>query len=657
MRSQRPAFTLSKTRRPSISSSVMLLGAIALPSMSMAQQAVQSGPLEQVVVTATRANEGLRTDVLGSSVTVLAPEQLEQRQTRVISDVLRDVPGVAVSRTGAVGGLTQVRVRGTEGNHVLVLIDGMEAADPYYGEFDFATLIADDVARVEVLRGQQSALYGSDAIGGIIHYMTVSGREAPGLSARIEGGSFNTWEGATRFAGATEKLDYSFSAGHQTTDGVPTSFFGTRKVGAENTAASGRLQYDVSDDFRLKAIARYTYTDAETNDTDYSSPYGTPPYGWVIDSDDYYRNKALYGFVSAEFDALDDRWVNTISLQGVGAGRDGYSGGQRSYGNEGARLKASYVSSFAFGSDVLAQTLTVAADFEREQMQNTGPGINAAQAIKREIDNIGLVAQYNAVFDERIGFGLALRRDDNDRFENADTYRVQGSYRFDTGTRLRAAAGSGIKNPSMSELYGYNPDTFIGNPDLKPERSEGWEVGAEQSFAAGRALIGVTYFDSRLKDEIYTVYSGPTFIASSANRATESTQRGVEVFAAARLGAWSLDASYTHLDANENGVEEIRRPPHIGSLSIGWRTLADALGLNVTARYNGTMLDNNFTGVGPSRIEMADFTLVNFNADYRITQNVQVYGRVENLFDEEYQEVYTFRPPGRAAYAGVRVKF
>ncbi len=633
---------------------LLALGAPA--ALGQERESLENGPLEQVIVTATRAQEGIRADVLGASATVLAPEQLEQRQTRFISDALRDVPGVAVNRAGAVGGMTQVRIRGTEGNHVLVLIDGMEAADPFQGEFDFATLLADDVARVEVLRGQQSALYGSDAIGGVIHYMTLSGREAPGMSARLEGGSFNTWEGSLRVAGATDKFDYAVSGGHQTTDGIATSRIGSRKVGAENTAFSGRFQYDVNDDFRLNAVTRYAYTDAELNDQDYSGAYGVPPYGWVIDSDDYYHNRALYGLVRAEFDALDDRWVNSLSVQGVDAARSAYSDGDRSYGNESSRLKASYVSTLQFGSDVFAQTFTFAADFERGRMRANGPWLTDAQRVEREIDNVGLVAQYNTVIDERIGFGVALRHDNNDRFDDETTYRVQGSYQFDSGTRLRAALGSGIKSPGMDDLYGYDPDSFIGNPDLKAERSEGWEVGIEQSFASERALIGLTYFDNRLKDEIYTIYSGPTFIASPQNRDTESTQQGIEAFIAARLGAWNVDAAYTYLDAEEGGMEEGRRPPHIGSLSVGWRTLRDALGLNITARYNGTMLDYNFTGVGGQFIQLEDFTLVNFNVDYYVSDQVQFFGRIENLFDESYEELFSHRAPGRAVYAGVRLK-
>lgn len=624
---------------------------------AVGQEVTPPSDLEQVIVSATRAGEGVRRDVLGSSITVLEPRDLQQRQTRIVSDVLRDVPGVSVGRSGTVGNMTQIRVRGAEGNQVLVLIDGVEASDPHYGEFDFATLLADDVARIEVLRGQQSALYGSDAIGGVIHYITASGKEQPGLRTRIEGGSFNTWEGAARLAGATDTVDYAISTGYQTTDGVPTARLGRRDVGSENGAFSGKVQFSPTDTFRMRAVARYSTVDADSNDQDFSSPFGVYPYGYVVDSDDYYENRALYGLLRSELDSFEGRWRNALTVQGVSAERKGFSDDALDYADEGSRFKASYESTLRFGSDAVSQTLTGAFDVERERMQNVGPVFEPEMALRRETDNIGWVAQYDAVINERLGLGAAIRHDANDRFDDADTYRLQASYKFDTGTRLRAAAGTGIKNPTVTELFGFSPSTFIGNPDLKPEQSAGWEVGIEQSFARDATLVGLTYFDNSLEDEIYTLFTA-TFASTPRNRATQSTQRGLELFAIANVGAaWRFDVSYTHLDAKENGVEEVRRPPDIASLNVNWQVLAERASLNLTVRYNGDTYDNNFTGVGPSRVVLGNYTLLNLGADYQMSDHLGVYARIENLFDEEYEEAYTFRTPGRAAYVGIRSAF
>ena len=317
---------------------------------------------DEIIVTATRAASGAERATLGASVTVITPEDLETRQTRVIADVLRDVAGVSVNRSGAVGGNTQIRLRGGEGNHTLVLIDGMEVSDPYIGEFDFATLIADDVARVEVLRGQQSALYGSDAIGGVVQYITESGADAPGVRGRVEYGSFNAFDGAVRAANVVGPLDYAFSAGYQSTDGAPTARGGARDIGATNAALAGRVVYALSDNARIRAVGRYTRTEADTNPQDFGFPPG-PTFGFVVDGDGHDEFEGLYGLVSGELELLDGRWSHALTVQGVNATRDSFSFGGLSSGNDGSRLKASYVSSLRFGSDAVVQTITGAVDF------------------------------------------------------------------------------------------------------------------------------------------------------------------------------------------------------------------------------------------------------------------------------------------------------
>lgn len=648
--------------RPGRTAIVAAAVAALLPAVSAQAQgsgnapAEADDPLDLVVIIATRANEGVRADLLGSSFTVLQAEDLEQRQTRYVSDILRDVPGVSVSRSGSLGGLTQVRMRGTESNHTLVMIDGIEASDPFAGEFDFATLITDDIARIEVLRGQQSALYGSDAIGGVINYITLNGRDAPGGRVRIEGGSFGTTEASARYAGVAGALDYAFSAGYTNSDGFPVSRVGTRDVGTENNAASARFEYTPSESFRLKAVARYTRTEADTNDQDFD--FTSPTFGFVIDSDDYYKYRAFHGLLRGELDSLEGRWTNAVSVQGVDASRDSFSGGAFDFGDNGKRLRYSYESTLRFGPEAFSQTLTGAFDHEREKFQNLGPFLMPEQSAEHEITNKGVVLQYDARIDHRIGLGAAVRYDNNDRFDDETTYRLQASFRFDSGTRLRAAAGSGIKNPGIFELFGFDPGTFVGNPDLKPEKSQGWEVGADHSFSEGLVLAGLTYFDNKLRDEIDTTFLPPDFLPAVRNLETESTQQGVEVFAHARIGqAWRVDASYTYVDAEEDGAEEVRRPPHIASLNVAWRAAEGRAGLALTVRYNGSTYDNNFTFDGPDPVRLADYTLVNLGGDFRLTDNLQIYGRVENLLDERYEEVFTYRSAGRGAYAGARFTF
>ena len=614
---------------------------------------------EHVVVTASRLGS-IRTDLLGSSATVLEPLDLQLRQTEIVSDVLRDVPGVAVSRGGPIGQLTQVRIRGAEANHTLVMIDGIKASDPFFGEFDFATLIADDVARVEVLRGEQSALYGSDAIGGVIQYITATGAEAPGIRGRVEGGSFGTVDGTARAAGVIGALDYAISGAYYHTDGTTDSAAGTRKLRSDIGSLAGKFTYSLADNFRLKAVARYSTLRADNNHQDFNFPAG-PTYGSEVDGNGHYKNTALYGLFSGEFEGLEGRWKNALTIQGVDAERNGYGGNftpasMRSSGDKGQRIKASYVTSLDFGTAEWAQKLTAAVDYERESYRNTDP-TGFADTSTHHLTNYGYIGQYDVVFRDRLALGAALRYDENYRFENVFTYHLQASYRFETGFRPHGAVGTGIKAPGIYELYGFTagPGSYVGNPNLKPEKSEGWEVGFDQALFDRMVVFGVSYFNARLKDEIITNYLPPNLAASPQNATGVSPRDGIETSLSARIGQeWRVDLAYTYLHALEGGQQEVRRAPNIASANVAWRAPDDRYGVNLTVRYNGEQQDLNFTLTGPPRVTLPSYTLVNLGADYRINDMWQVYGRVENLFNAKYQEIYTIRESGVALYAGLR---
>ena len=610
---------------------------------------------DDIVVTGTRSATPIRVDLSGSSITVLDEQALDQRQTRLVSDILRDVPGIAVGR---VAGQTQVRLRGTEANQTLVLIDGIEVSDPFAGEFDFGTLAADDKARIEVLRGQQSAIYGSDAIGGVIQYITPTGREAPGVSARVEGGSFGTVNGAARVAGVSGDLDYALSGTINSTDGTPNARGGRRDLSNDTGAVSLKSTWTPAANARVTAVGRYSRSEQQFNDTD-NDP-ASPTFGFIVDSPgDHLVARGAYGLVRGELDLLEGRWTNALTAQLADSRRDGYDGAGRRYGSEGRRLKGSYEGSLRFDQGALRHQLTVALDVERESFRNTDPS-GFAFTGRRHTDNVGLVGQYDLTMGDHAAFGASIRRDDNDRFADSTTYRVQGSYRFDGGTRLRAAAGSGVKNPGYYELYGYIDGRFNGNPNLKPETSEGWEAGVEQSLLGGKVTAGATYFHSTLRDEIVISFPPPTFVSTPANSAARSRQRGIEAYLNARLGrSWRIDAAYTYLHAREAGLAEVRRPAHIASGAVTWGSPGEGGGLTLVARYNGAADDLAFIDPSfvPVRVRLRDYVLVDLDGDVALTKRLSLFARVENLADERYEDVFSFTNPGRAVYAGVRARF
>ena len=626
-------------------------------------------PVDELLVTGTRDSSGVDADKIGSSVTVITAQQFEERQVRIVSDVLRDVPGVAVSRTGAVGNLTQVRIRGTEGNHVLTLIDGIKASDPFSGEFDWATLLADDVARVEVLRGQQSAIYGSDAIGGVINYITPTGRDDPGGRVRVEGGSMGTYGGAVRYGAYASGLDVVVNAGAQNTDGYVVAPGGSRKIGSELVTASAKVAYEVTPQLKVRGVVRYTDTDADTNGQSFSPP------GFATDSPgSKTKAESTYGFLGADYAMLDGRWTHSLSVQGVDATRDNETDFTRTGGDKGTRLKASYATTFRIDAGELTHRFTGAYDYERETYQNTNPpGAFAADTTKRAVVNNGFVGQYDLAIGDVAGLGAAVRYDEHEFFDNATPYRVQGFFHVSDMVRMRAAAGSGIKAPQPDRALRLQRLGLPVRGQPEPQGRALGGLGGRRRPALcneGRVRLGATYFDSTLHDEIFTVFGAPialctrpgfpvpTSCSTTGNRATDSTQKGVELFADAKLSdAFTLEAAYAHLTAREDHVQEIRRPPEIGSVNLTWHAPGSPASLTATVRYNGDMTDSDFSAFPARTVSLKAYTLVNLSGSWRLNQTLELFGRIENLADQSYQEVYGFNTPGRAAYGGLRLRF
>jgi vitamin B12 transporter len=644
------------------SASVLALSCALTPAFADDKPA----EVEKVIVTASRIG-AVPEDRLGTAVSVVTREQMDQRQTRFVSDVLRDVPSIAVSRSGGAGTSTQVRMRGSEANHTLVLFDGADISDPFQGEFDFAGLQAGDIERIEILRGSQSALYGSDAVGGVINLLPRRGDGALSVEAFAEAGSFETWATAANLGYGDDTADVFVSAGHNETSGTNVSRFGNEDDGEEDSSLFFNGGLRPASNLELRAFVRYVETKADTDPQDFAFP-STTTEGLVIDGPDTTSSKQLFANVSGELSLFDDMWQTRLSYTYADVDRENFSTdffafpvALTPFFTAGTRDKVSLVSGLTVVTGEATHKLTGAVDWKTERFQNVAvgvfdPGING----EREMENTGYVASY----DIRVGdfdAGAAYRHDANDFFADADTYRIQASYRLTEATRVRASAGAGVKNPTNFELFGVDPGSFIGNPNLKPEKSVGWDVGLDHTFLDGDARFTATYFEATLEDEIFTVFTFVppfSFFSSPDNRTTESERKGIELTLNAKLDeAWSLDAVYTYLDAVEAGLEEVRRPPHTAALNVSYRFL-DRAEATLTVRYTGDQFDNEFATATPeSRVRLQAFTLVNLSASYEVTDNIELFARAENLLDEKYEEVYSYATPGIAAYAGLRARF
>ena len=345
-------------------------------------------------------------------------------------------------------------------------------------------------------------------------------------------------------------------------------------------------------------------------------------------------------------------------MQFVDAARAGYDAYAPSYGYKGQRYRAGYVSAVRLASGPVTHRLTLAFDAERERFRTADPTGFAFNGW-RGTGNLGLTGQYDLAWGDRVGAGVSVRHDWNDRFADATTYRAQASVRAAARTRLRGAAGSGIKNPGFFDLYGYQTGRYTGNPNLRPVRSEGWEAGVEQRV--GAVTLAATYFNNVLTDRIAFAPMPPTGIFAPYNTRGRERQRGVELAVDGRLGGgFRLDASYTYLRARQAGLEALRRPPHSGSVNLAWRAPDNRGGATLTVRYTGASRDvaftdpNSFAGVN---VGLKAYTIVALAGDVRIAGPFAAFARVENLTNERYEQLFGFRSPGVAAYGGVRARF
>ena len=626
------------------------LGAIA------AEPPVTTGP--EVIVTASPV--GIPEREVGSAISVITGEQIRERQARYVLDVLRDVPGIAVSQSGPPGSFAQVRIRGAESNQTLVLIDGVRANDPANGdEFNFAHLIADDIERIEVLRGPQSAIYGSESLGGVISIITRRGQRGVQAGGYAETGSFNTVNGNAYVRGAGDAYDFALSASQRDSQGTNSSRFGSETDGYRNRTFNATGALRPSTNVEVNAIERYVESTTRFDTQDFSSPT-SPPFGFVIDSADTTRAYQYYGRVEGRLKTYDGRWTHRIGGEVTNSRSTNETANVSNSMNEGHRERYDYLTTVQIDQDgSMRPRHTVSLGVDRTD--ETFFSRNAFAVNDASNDRTGVLAEYRLALFDRLFLSAGARHDDNRMFDDADTWRLTAAYLLSgTGVRLHGSYGKGIKNPSFFELFGFFVG-FVGNPDLKPETSRGYDLGAEYSWSRGK--IDVTYFHADLQDEIVTVFAP---ISTTVNQTGESRRSGVEIQGSARLtDAWSLSGNYTYLDATEPGaiggprVDELRRPRNIAGASLNY-AFADRRGnVNLTVRYNGEQLDNALfdpVTFAPTRVALGSYTLVNLAASYEMARNVTLFGRIENLLDERYEEVFSYRSPRLGAFVGLRLQ-
>lgn len=642
----------------------LTLVAAAAPAAAQQPDTVQ---LSEIVVTATRVP--MPRASVSAAVTVLDGADLRARGVDFVSEALRGVPGVTLSQTGSIGGLTSLFVRGGEADYVQVLIDGVPVNEPG-GRFDFSTLTTDNIERIEVVRGPVSVLYGSSAVTGVVQIFTVRGAATPPrVSAAAQAGSYGTVDWDAAVSGGAGTGTYSFGLSRFATDGVLE--FNNRYA---NLVASGAGSLRFGTGTELTLTGRHSDgdfhypTDGAGNVVDRNAMQSTRRTSLGLEAAQRVgaATELRLTLDATELDSdIDDAQDAPADTLGLFA----YERTQ-ALSRRGADLRANLLL-----SQGLVLTLGAAADRQEESTSDAaessfGPFSSEFTA---ERTNRAAYIQALAQPTSRISVSLGGRADDNEKFGDFFTYRAGASIRAAEGTTLRAAYGTAFKEPTFAENF--STTYTVGNPDLQPERSRSAEAGIEQRIAGDRVRIGATAFFQRFRDMIQYTFQPPEEGQPNYYNVAAARADGVELSAEMHaLDALTLQAGYTFVDTEVDdagfdsgpdagfveGDRLLRRPTHSGSIALSY-TGIDRLTAGATAAILGSREDLDFAGWPAKRVELEGYTLLDLSASYDLIASrgarpdVAITTRIKNALDRQYEDAVHFPAPGRTILLGLRI--
>lgn len=610
-------------------------------------------PVARVEIVVTASREPVPEALSGSAVTVIDAETIKSLNLPLAKDYLALSPSVSVSQSGPMGSQTQIRIRGAEANHSITFLDGIPVNDPASsGEFRYETLLSDGIERIEVLRGPQSALWGSEGIGGVIAVQTRRYSGANELTAEAEGGSLGTFRlGAGGVAALGKDIAFAGQASWLTSRGYDLSSTpGGDKDGYDNVTLHGRLTAEPTPNLSLALTARYAGARSDYDDFDYVA-------GKPLDAPLTTRARLAAVRADAEWRLFEDRWTQRFAATLTDTANINRNAGAFQNESDGGRLKFSYQSSLAAETGAAHHRLTLALDHDRERFVSIDADPTAASNQRVSRLQTSLTGEYRLDIADWFGGGVAMRRDWNNRFADDTTVRATAAVKPGGGVTLHGSYGEGVADPTFYDLFGFYPGFFIGNPNLQPERSQGWDAGVGWE---GKGIgIDATWFHANLTDEIVSTFDPQTFLSGVANATGRSRRQGLELTGHATLfERLRLQASYAWLDATEQTVatglalREVRRPRHSGAFSAIWT--AGHYTLAAGATFTGSRDDTDFSTF--QTVRLAPYSLVTLSGSWWVAKHVELTGRVENALDQRYQDVFAYRTPRLTVHGGVRIR-
>ncbi len=656
----------SRSMKPYLLFTLCVSCVAAIPAS--AQQSSDTTQLDPVIVTATRIPTPR--NAMTSTVTVLDGEALRAQGIRQVLDALRLVPGLSVVQTGSFGGNTSLFLRGGESDYVKVLLDGVPINDPG-GSLDFSDLTLDNVDRIEVVRGPASVVYGSDAVAGVVQILTKDGGGQQQGRVGFRAGTFGSTSVDATLSGGLARLDYSLGVSRSTTDGI-FAF----NSDYSNTSVSGKLRARPDSTTNVNLVMRYSDSEFEFP-TDFD--------GTVVDRNSFSVRDRLA--VSLEASRLFSSWIEgRVLLASSDANRrtnDRPDGPADTLGFFGSTSSQSVLRRSAdFSASIYGPVTTVlVAGFQIEDEdemrsdESQSQFGNSSSTSDEGRSSRGYYAEIQSSPVAGLALNAGLRLDNNSAFGTFVTYRGGASYGVASGTRLRASIGKAFKEPTFFENFAFGPFAN-GNPDLDPERTVSWEVGAEQTFLSGLLVAEATYFSQRFRNLIqFTAVPAnpgdPNFF-NIASADASGVELGVRL--ASRFFNGSIDYTYLDTEVTDAGFDTgaganfvigerlLRRPTGKLNLSGSYR-VTDRLRAGAALLHVGTRDDRDFSTFPAMPVALPSYTKIDMGGEYLVVPahghmpGMTVTARVENIFDVGYQEVLGFPARGRTLFLGAEVGF
>ena len=646
---------------------VFLITAFSFAQTGIVQRTDSSGfyKLTDVVITATKTPAS--TLELANSISTIDSSEIANKNSLNAFDALKNEYGLSFSQQGTKGSVSNVYIRGANSSHTLVLIDGVEVnlpSDPS-NFYNFFSLPTENISRIEVLRGPQSTLYGSNALAGVINIISAQGTGKPVYNFSAEGGSYNTYKGTLSSLGKIDNFNYSVALSRIKSDGYSAAaekystdiFSSFERDGYQLANVNSILGYEFSDNFKTDFVIRFNKSNSDL-DQSFGSPEFWDDSTYIFDQEEFF----IRG--QGKLNLLENKWNQKFGLTYFSNVRE-YSfdtsaaSAYSSWSNyNGKKYKADWQNDFSFFSNNL---ITAGVEFELEEtaseyylISSFNPPDYASIIPKVDVNTLGFFVQDQFKVGESFFGTLGIRFDRNSQFGNAFTYRIAPAYMiWETGTKLKATFGTGFKAPSLFYLY----DPLYGNTELNPEKSLGWDAGVEQFFWSDGFSIGATYFFNKFDDMFG--FDPITFKTININKAET---KGVEIFTKALVTeGFDAKANYTYtkaIDKSENTADYekqlVRRPEHKAGLFLSY-TFIPSANANIEFVYVGEREEPDFINY-PSRIIMPDYFLINLAAHYNLFSFLRLQGRIENLLDKQYEEIYGYGTAGFSVYGGISLK-